>query len=289
MAASPELRNRQSMPARLRALLSEPVCHVAPGAFSPFVVPLIEEAGFPLVYATGLGAAADIAGYPDVGLITMTEMVNHIRYIVQRATVPVIADADTGYGGATSAARTVREYEDAGVAGLHIEDQAWPKRCGHLQEKSVIPCDEMVEKIKSAIAARRDPDFVIIARTDAIAVEGFEAAVSRARQYVANGADALFFDAIRTVDQIRTVAATFDVPLVFNMSISGLTPRMLPAELGQLGYRLMLFAGGPILATHHCLRRYFEEIRETGSQDRILGEMTPLGDFMKSLRIEQYL
>ena len=204
--------HKDDMPARLRSMLQRDKCLVAPGAFSPFVVPLIEEAGFPLVYATGLGAAASVAGYPDVGLLTQTEMVIHVRYIVQRASVPVIADADTGYGGATNAARTVHEYEDAGVAGLHVEDQAWPKRCGHIADKSVIPVEEMVEKIDAMVSARRNGDFVIFARSDAIAVEGFEAAVERGHRYVEAGADGLFFDALRTREQIVTVARTFPRP-----------------------------------------------------------------------------
>lgn len=276
-------------PARLRSLLRRDECLVAPGAFSPFVVPLIEEAGFPLVYATGFGAAASVAGYPDVGLLTQTEMVNHVRYIAQRSSVPVIADADTGYGGATNAARTLREYEAAGIAGLHVEDQDWPKRCGHVAGKAVIPAEEMVEKIDAMANARSNADFVVIARTDAIAVEGFEAAVERGHRYLEAGADGLFFDALRTHEQIATVGRTFDVPLLFNMSLSGLTPSLTPAEAGALGFRVMLFAGVTIMAAHAAMRRYYRTLRETGSQESLRSEITPLKEFMASLHADRYL
>ena len=276
-------------PARLRSLLQRDECLMAPGAFSPFVVPLIEEAGFPVVYATGFGAAASVAGYPDVGLLTQTEMVNHVRYIAQRSSVPVIADADTGYGGATNAARTLQEYEAAGIAGLHMEDQDWPKRCGHVAGKAVIPADEMVEKIDAMVNARRNDDFVIFARTDAIAVEGFEAAVERGHRYLEAGADGLFFDALRTPDQMATVGRTFDVPLILNMSLSGLTPSVTPTEAGALGFRVMLFAGVTIMVAHASLRRYFRAVRETGSQESLRSEITPLKEFMATLHADRYL
>ena len=281
--------DKADQPARLRSLLQRDECLVAPGAFSPFVVPLIEEAGFPLVYATGFGAAASVAGYPDVGLLTQTEMVNHLRYIAQRASVPVIADADTGYGGATNAARTLQEYEAAGIAGLHMEDQDWPKRCGHVTGKSVIPADEMVEKIDAMVNARRNGDFVIFARTDAIAVEGFEAAVERGHRYLEAGADGLFFDALRTHEQMATVGRTFDVPLIINMSLSGLTPSVTPAEAGALGFRIMLFAGVTIMVAHASLRRYFRTVRETGSQESLRSQITPLNEFMATLHADRYL
>ena len=287
MTANPN--DKADHPARLRSMLHRGECLMAPGAFSPFVVPLIEEAGFPLVYATGLGAAASVAGYPDVGLLTQTEMVNHVRYVAQRASVPVIADADTGYGGATNAARTVQEYEAAGVSGLHMEDQDWPKRCGHLADKAVIPTEEMVEKIDAMVNARRNGDFVIFARSDAIAVEGFEAAVERGHRYLEAGADGLFFDALQTRDQIATVGRTFDVPLILNMSLSGLTPSLTPAEAGALGYRIMLFAGAPIMAAHASLRRYFGTLRETGSQESLRSQITPLKEFLSTLHVDRYL
>jgi len=281
--------HNDNMPARLRVMLQRGDCLMAPGAYSPFVVPLIEEAGFPLVYATGLGAAASVAGYPDVGLLTQSEMVNHVRYIVQRASIPVIADADTGYGGPINAARTITEYEDAGVAGLHVEDQTWPKRCGHLADKSVIPVEEMVEKIDAMVNARRNDAFVIFARSDAIAVEGFEAAVERGHRYLEAGADGLFFDALRTSEQIATVGRTFHVPLILNMSLSGLTPNITPAEAEPLGYRVMLFAGAPIMMAHASLRRYLRTLRETGSHESLRSDITPLKEFLGSLNVDHYL
>lgn len=275
---------------RFRALLADPKIRIGPGAFSPFLVPLIEEAGFPFVYATGLGAAASVAGYPDVGLLTLTEMATQVRYLVQRSSLPVFCDADTGYGSAANAARTLREFEDAGAAGLHLEDQDWPKRCGHMAGKAVVPWEEMVGKISAMLDARRDPNFLVIARSDAIAVEGFEAALERGHRYIEAGADGLFFDALRSEEQVATVGRTFGhLPLVFNMSISGLTPSMGPERLEQLGFRIMLFAGGPLLMAHATLRRYLREIAERGSQDAIKSEMTPLQELFRSLGAERYL
>src|SRR6267378_5738356 len=182
--------------ARLRALLESGETIVAPGAFDPLAARLVEEAGFPAVYMTGFGTSAALLGRPDVGLLTMTEMAGSAGRIADCVDIPVIADADTGYGNPLNVIRTVGAYEAAGVAGIHIEDQGAPKKCGHMEGKQVIAADEMAQKVRAAVEARTSPDFVIIARTDARAVEGLEHALDRARQYRQAGADALFIEAV---------------------------------------------------------------------------------------------
>src|SRR5439155_5366218 len=194
---------------RFRALLAAPGLIIAPGAYDALSARLIEQAGFDVVYMTGSGAANSLLGQPDLGLTTMTEMAGQAARVGAATTLPVVADADTGYGGPLNVRRTVQEYERAGVAALHIEDQTFPKRCGHFAGKSVIPIDEMVAKIKAAVAARSDPDLVVIARSDAAAVEGIDAALKRGRAYQAAGADALFIEAPSSVDELRQIGRSF--------------------------------------------------------------------------------
>src|SRR5947207_8862686 len=192
---------------RLRELLAGPELIVAPGAYDALSARLIVQAGFSVVYMTGFGTAASVLGQPDVGLLTMSEMVGRVAALAAVAgDVPLIADADTGYGNPISVRRTIQEYERTGVAALHIEDQVWPKKCGHMEGKQVIPMEEMVQKVRAAVDARRNPDFVIIARTDANAVNGLEDAMRRARAYRDAGADVLFIEAPRSVEELRTIA-----------------------------------------------------------------------------------
>src|SRR5437667_5393601 len=215
---------------RLRELLVGPDLIVAPGAYEPLSARPIAQAGFPAVYMTGFGTAASVLGQPDVGLLTMSEMVSRAAAIAAviasvAGDLPLIADADTGYGNPINVRRTIREYERAGVAGLHIEDQVWPKKCGHMEGKQVISMDEMVQKIRAAVDARQDPDFVIIARTDANAVNGLEDALQRGQAYRETGADVIFIEAPRSIAELQTIKQTFpDVPLLFNWAESGKTP-----------------------------------------------------------------
>src|ERR671937_3265694 len=210
------LNGQQSRRPRLRDLLmgAEPV--LAPGAYDALSARLVEAAGFPAVYMTGFGTAASLLGRPDVGLLGMSEMVDNARRIVEAIDVPVIADADTGYGNPLNVVRTVHEYERAGAAAIHLEDQLAPKKCGHLEGKQLISCEEMVQKVRAAVAARGSSDFLLIARTDARAVEGLAAALDRGRHYRDAGADVLFVEAPQSGDEIREVArALADVPLLF--------------------------------------------------------------------------
>ncbi|HCI82972.1 MAG TPA: carboxyvinyl-carboxyphosphonate phosphorylmutase, partial [Ktedonobacter sp.] len=196
-----------------------------------------------LVYMTGFGTAASVLGQPDVGLLTMSEMVSRASALsAVTGDTPLIADADTGYGNPINVRRTVREYEHAGVAGIHIEDQVWPKKCGHMEGKQVIPMEEMVQKIRSAVDARQDPDFVLIARTDAGAVHGFQEALRRGQAYRDAGADMLFIEAPRSLEELQTIKATFpNVPLLFNWAESGKTPPLSLPEIQKLGFKLVIF------------------------------------------------
>src|SRR5260221_9708173 len=199
---------------RLRELLAGPDLIVAPGAYDGLRARLIAQAGFSVVYMTGFGTAASVLGQPDVGLLTMSEMVSRASALAAViGDVPLIADADTGYGNPINVRRTIHEYEQAGVAGLHIEDQVWPKKCGHMEGKQVIPMQEMVQKIRAAVDARQDPDFVIIARTDANAVNGLEDALQRGRAYREAGADVIFIEAPRSIAELKAIKQGFpDVP-----------------------------------------------------------------------------
>ena len=233
---------------------------VAPFVLNALHAKIAEAAGFEAVYMTGSGTAAE-RGFPDVGLITMTEMVQNARYIAGAVSVPVICDADTGYGNPINVWRAVREYEDAGVAAIHIEDQVFPKKCGFFEGKDVIPQEEMVQKIRAALDARTDPDFTIIARTDAYAVTGWEDAVKRCRAYSDAGAHMVFVDGIKTVDDLHTYANDLkELPRMYNGDL-------LPTEeVGKLGYRLMI-CGSTIWMVYKAVRDAFEELKATGKVD----------------------
>ncbi|WP_232665643.1 isocitrate lyase/PEP mutase family protein [Pseudonocardia sp. TRM90224] len=230
-----------SAPARLRALLAGEAPLVAPGAYDGLSARLVEQAGFDAVYMTGFGASASLLGRPDVGLLAGSEMADNARRIVAAVDVPVIADADTGYGNAINVLRTVALYEQAGVAALQLEDQVTPKKCGHMSGKELITRAEMVGKVEAAVAARRDPELVIIARTDAVAVEGLDAALDRARAYADAGADLLFVEAPVSEDEIARIARELRgvAPLVFNWAEGGRTPPLSLARITELGFALV--------------------------------------------------
>jgi 2,3-dimethylmalate lyase len=267
--------------ARLRELLGGPELVLAPGAFDAWSARLVEQAGFPAVYMTGFGTSASRLGRPDVGLVTMNEMADHARRIVEAVEVPVIADADTGYGNPINVIRTVQEYERAGVAGLHIEDQVAPKKCGHMEGKQVIPAEEMADKVRAAAAARTSPDLVLIARTDARAVEGLEPTLDRARLYHEAGADVLFVEAPQSEDEIARVAeALADVPLLFNWAEGGKTPPVSAAWLQELGFRLAIFPISTLLAATQAMQGVLEVLRREGTPATALGGLPSFGTFL---------
>jgi 2,3-dimethylmalate lyase len=275
------LTRRPGGAARLRALLDSGQTIVAPGAFDPLAARLVEEAGFPAVYMTGFGTSAALLGRPDVGLLTMTEMADNAGRIAACVDIPVIADADTGYGNPLNVIRTVGAYEAAGVAGIHIEDQVAPKKCGHMEGKQVIPAAEMAEKIRAAAQARAAPEFVIIARTDARAVEGLERAIERARLYREAGADALFIEAVTSEAEAEAVARAFPgVPLLFNWAEGGKTPPISLDRLKALGYRIVIFPISTLLAATAAMRGILREIAEAGTPASALRDLPGFGEFL---------
>jgi 2-methylisocitrate lyase-like PEP mutase family enzyme len=231
-----------SATARLRALLREDGMVIAPGAYDCISARVIAQAGFPAVYMTGAGTAA-MLGYPDFGLVTMSEMAENAGRLAAAVSVPVIADADTGYGNELNVTRTVREYEKRGVAGLHIEDQGFPKKCGHLDDKTVIPLEEYLAKIRAAAAARSNPDFLLIARTDSRAVIGFEEAVTRMNAALKAGADMAFLEAPQTPEEVAAVPRLVKGPCLLNVVSGGKTPVLDLAEAQQLGFKLAILPG----------------------------------------------
>ena len=254
---------------------------LAPGCYDALGARLIEEAGFDAAYMTGFGSAASRLGRPDVGLMTLTEMVDNARRIAACLEIPVIADADTGYGNAINVIRTVQEYEAAGVAAIHIEDQVIPKKCGHMEGKQLIAASEMAAKVAAAVAARRSPDFLIIARTDARDVEGLDAALERARAYREAGADVLFVEAPQSTDEIEAIARAFaDVPLLFNYAEGGKTPPVSHEFLRDLGYRLVIFPLSLLLTATAAMRQALREIKAQGSPLELLDSMLGFGEFL---------
>ena len=282
------LTRRPGGPARLRALLESGQTIVAPGAFDPLAARLVEEAGFPAVYMTGFGTSAALIGRPDVGLLTMTEMAASAGRIADCVDIPVIADADAGYGNPLNVIRTVGAYEAAGVAGIHIEDQVAPKKCGHMEGKLVIAAEEMAAKVRAAVDARGQPEFVIIARTDARAVEGLERALERARLYHEAGADVLFIEALVSEAEIEEAARAFPgVPLLFNWAEGGKTPPLDLETLRRLGYRIVIFPIGTLLAATAAMRRVLREIAAAGTPAAVLGELPSFGEFLDFIGLPQ--
>jgi 2-methylisocitrate lyase-like PEP mutase family enzyme len=282
------LTRRPGGPARLRALLESGQTIVAPGAFDPLSARLVEDAGLPAVYMTGFGTSAALIGRPDVGLLTMTEMAGNAGRIAAAVDIPVIADADTGYGNPLNVIRTVGAYEAAGVAGIHIEDQVAPKKCGHLEGKLVIPAEEMAQKVRAAAEARTQPEFVIIARTDARAVEGLERSLQRARMYREAGADVLFIEALASEAEAEEAARAFPgVPLLFNWAEGGKTPPIGLDRLRELGYRIVIFPIATLLAATGAMRRILQEISRAGTPAAALRELPTFAEFVDFIGLPQ--
>lgn len=227
--------------AMLRRMLADDGLIMAPGAYDAWSARLIEKAGFGAVYMTGYGVSASVLGRPDIGLISMQEMAEMAKNINYAVDLPVIADADNGYGGALNVVRTVQEYEGCGIAAIQLEDQVMPKRCGHMEGKQLVPQEEMEAKVRAAVYARKDPDTVIIARTDARAVNGFDDAVRRCIAYVEAGADVIFLEAPQSIDEVKQAAQVIKAPLLANMVEHGKTPLLTKAELEQIGYKIAIY------------------------------------------------
>jgi 2,3-dimethylmalate lyase len=266
-------------PRRLRELLDAGDPVLAPGVYDALGARLVEEAGFPAAYMTGFGTAASLLGRPDVGLVTMSEMVDNARRIARACALPVIADADTGFGNAINVVRTVQEYERAGVAGLHIEDQVAPKRCGHLSGHQIVPLAEFAGKIRAAVDARRDPDLMIIARTDAISAVGFDEALRRGEAAAKAGADVLFIEAPRDEAQVERVARAFDTPLLYNYASGGRSPMLPFPRLRALRYAIIILPVDTLLVATKAMTEFLAALR-TGDDVRSLGEhAVPFAEF----------
>ena len=257
---------------RLRELLHGGDVIVAPGVWDGLSARLVARAGFPAVYATGGGIARSM-GYPDLGLLSHSEIVDRLANIVEHAGVPVIADADTGYGNALNAQRAAREFERAGVAALHLEDQTFPKRCGHYDDKTVVPTAEMAAKLRATRDAMSDADIVLIARTDALAVEGLDAAIERANAYAAAGADVIFVEAPVSIEQIETIARRVPHPKLINMFQGGKTPLVPVARLKALGYQIVIIPSDLQRAAIRAMDDVLAAIARDGSSAALADRM----------------
>lgn len=257
---------------RLRQLLTGNDIVVAPGVFDGLSARLVEQTGFRAIYASG-GAISRSAGYPDLGLLSLSEVADRLAGIVDVTDLPVIADADTGFGNGLNVRRVTRMYERLGVAAYHIEDQTFPKRCGHLDDKSLISIEEMCLKLRVARESLLDPDFVVIARTDGIAVEGFERALDRAHAYLAAGADMIFVEAPETIEQIERIARDIPQPKLINMFYGGKTPLVPTRQLQALGYRIAIIPSDLQRAAVRAMQRTLAAIKSTGDSSAVADQL----------------
>jgi methylisocitrate lyase len=258
--------------ARLRELIGQG-CVILPGVPNAAIARLAERAGFDAVYISGAGMANATAGVPDIGLLSMTEVVRLAGYVANAVAIPAIVDADTGFGGAENVARTVCELEKAGLAGCHIEDQEFPKRCGHLAGKSVVDVAEMTGRIKAAVNARRDENFMIIARTDARAVEDFDRAVERCRHYLKAGADAIFPEALQGADEFKAFVREVKVPLLANMTEFGKSPLLSFDELAGFGYKMVIFPQSAFRVSMKASEEFLRDLKRQGTQSGWIDKM----------------
>ena len=273
---------------QLRELLAGDRIVMAPGAYDAWSARLIQDAGFPAVYVTGYGVSASTLGMPDIGLISFQEMVTAVRNICAAVSVPVIADADNGYGSALNVVRTVREYEAAGAAAIQLEDQVMPKRCGHMEGKQLIPMEDMVAKIRAAVYARRDSDTVIIARTDAVAVNGFDDAVERAAAYREAGADVIFVEALQTRQQIASAARLVGAPLMANMVEHGKTPLDTAENLYQMGFRIAIYPVLPLYTASRAVAEALATLRRTEDLTACMGGELDFPTFNRMIGLQDY-
>lgn len=274
---------------RLKQLLNDKCLLVAPGAYDVLSAKIIEKTGFQAVYMTGYGTSASILGEPDVGLLTMGEMAIHAANIANAVDVPVLADGDTGYGNPLNIRRTIREYEKAGVCAIQLEDQVFPKRCGHMLGRKVIPMEEMVQKIKAATDARQDDDFVIIARTDARTTFGLAEALRRGKAYEEAGADVIFIESPEGVEELETINKTFpDTPTLANMIEGGRTPVLPTDELERLGFRIAIYPTGPLYAAAKAVQGYMTELKQTKTTAGKVKDMITFEEFNQLIGLAQY-
>jgi 2-methylisocitrate lyase-like PEP mutase family enzyme len=271
---------------RLRELIAQPGAVMAPGVVDPLYARLVAKHGFEAMYMTGAGTSATRLGMPDIGLLTLTEMVDNAARIAAVSDLPLIADADNGFGGPFNVRRAVQDYERAGVAGIHIEDQVLPKRCGHLAGKQLISAGDMIAKIKAAADARRDPDFVLIARTDAIAVDGLEAALERAEMYREAGADVLFVEAPGP-DQLEAINKRLNHPTLYNMATSGKTPFLKREEIAAYGFKIILYPNWLLLSAIKAAENTLEVLKREGTIASIAPNVPSFQEFFDLVGMQE--
>ncbi|MFE5705105.1 methylisocitrate lyase [Rhodococcus koreensis] len=273
--------------AAFRAGLTSGTIQRLPGAINPLTAKLIQEIGFEGVYVSGAVVSADLA-LPDIGLTTLTEVSGRGRQIARVTDLPVLIDADTGFGEPMSAARTITVLEDAGIAGCHLEDQVNPKRCGHLDGKAVVPTEEMVRRLRAAVSARRDPDFVICARTDAAGIDGIDAAIERAKAYADAGADLIFTEALHTEEDFAKFRAAVDIPLLANMTEFGKS-QLIPAQtLEDIGYNAVIYPVTTLRLAMGAIEAGLREIHDKGTQEGLLDRMQTRSRLYELLEYERY-
>jgi methylisocitrate lyase len=257
---------------RLRELIRDR-CIAMPGVFNASMGRLVERSGFDALYISGAGLCNATAGVPDIGLLTLTEVAQLAGYIARAVKIPCVVDADTGFGGAENAARTIEEFERAGLAGCHIEDQEFPKRCGHLAGKTLVAIEDMNEKIAAAAAAKREKDFLLIARTDARAVESFPKAIERAQSYLNAGADAIFPEALQNEQEFRDFAKEVKAPLLANMTEFGKSPLLSLGQLAELGYRMVIYPQTAFRVSMFAAGQMLRDLKKSGTQAEWIDRM----------------
>jgi 2-methylisocitrate lyase-like PEP mutase family enzyme len=273
---------------RLKALLARRDAVLLPGTPNALFARVIEDLGFEAVYVTGAGVANMSLGVPDIGLVTLTELTDQVAAICDVVELPVLADADTGFGNPVNMVRTVRALERAGAAGVQVEDQVFPKKCGHFAGKDVIPAREMVQKIKAAVDARKDGDFQVVARTDARAVHGFEAALERAHAFIEAGADATFVEAPVNAGELARIAQTLPVPQIANMVFGGLTPSLAQSELARMGFGAVLYANAALQAALKSARDVLAALKRDGSLDQVRDRLASFEERQRAVAKERY-
>lgn len=271
----------------LRKLISSESYLVAPGAYDVLSAKMLEKAGFNAVYLTGYGASASLLGAPDIGVLSMTEMLNHAFRMASCISIPIICDIDNGYGNALNVMRTIRSFEKAGVAAIQLEDQALPKRCGHMKGKQVIPCKDMVNKIKAAVDTRIDQDLVIIARTDARAVYGLEDALERAQAYVEAGADVIFVEAPHSKEEMITIRNKIEAPLLANMIEEGKTPLLSAAELNEIRHEIVIYPLSTLYTTAFAVKKLASYLKERDTTKGFI-DMLNFDEFNSTVNLKEY-
>lgn len=273
---------------RLKALLASKRAAILPGTPNALFARVIEELGFEAVYITGAGIANMSLGVPDIGLVTLSELAEHVAAICDAVTVPVLADADTGFGNPVNMARTVRVLERSGAAGIQIEDQIFPKKCGHFKGKDVVPLGEMIQKIRAAVDSRHDGDFQIVARTDVRAVRGFEEGLERAHAFIEAGADATFVEAPVSVEELVKIARLLPVPQIANMVFGGLTPSVSQDRLAEMGFGAVLYANAALQAALKSVREVLGSLKNTGSLDEVGERLASFDDRQRAVAKDHY-